>query len=502
MTIRVFCAHRSVDKPRVEVFARRLREDGIDAWLDRWEIGPGDDIVQAIQAGLDECEVGLVFLSSTLAPGGVWMGAEVSVLTYDRLEGRLGRVIPVLLDAGAPVPAFLRPLDKRRVDDYDAVRDAILGVRSKPPLGPGRSQGVVSTVVLGVIRGDDGALTVELVEGDTVSASATGLRFPSGVRGSLDRFLRTRVGRPHPAWTAAEWRLFEADLVEYGRHLGGVLFAGAVGEALADRLASMGQGESLDVVFEADDDLLLLPVEAARLATRGDTVLALEPRVRVRRRPVSPRRQPRPPLPHPLRILVAVAAPDQGGGPVLDLERELGAILDAVEKEAELGRAEVRVLETASLTELGRALERDAYHVVHLSGHGQPGVILLEDDDGVAVAVTARDLAGTLARSGRPVGLVVLAACATAAPAGPETAGMAAGLVAEGIDRVVAMQARVTDTGTPPSWRTACTGGSRAGRRSPSGRPWRKPARSWRGDDAKRGRGPVSCSQRSTPPRP
>ncbi|MGH8903846.1 MAG: CHAT domain-containing protein [Egibacteraceae bacterium] len=445
MSIRVFCSHRVVDKPRVELFARRLREDGIDAWLDKWEIRPGDDVVKAMEAGLDECEVGLVFLSSTPEPGGAWMRAEVSVLTSDRLEGRLGRLVPVLLDTDAPIPAFLRPLDRRRIDDYEAVRDAILGVVSKPPLGSGRSHGVVSTVVVRAARGDDGALTVELVEDATISASAAGLRLPGGVLGSLDRFLDARVGRPHPAWTAAQWRLFEADLVDYGRDLGAVLFAGAVGEALAARLAGMGQGESLNVVFEADDELLMLPVEAARLAARGDVVLALEPRVRVRRRPASLRRQPQPPLPHPLKILVAVAAPEQGGGAVLDLERELHTILAAVEEEAGLDRAEVRVLETASLTELGRALERDAYHVVHLAGHGAPGVVLLEDDDGAADPVTAGQLAGALARSGRPVPLVVLSACATAAPAATQTAGMAAGLVAEGVDRVVAMQARVTD---------------------------------------------------------
>jgi hypothetical protein len=238
--VRVFCAHRTVDKPRVEAFARRLRADGIDAWLDKWEIGPGYDIVKAIEAGLDACEVGLVFLSSTRVPGGVWMGAEVSALTYDRLEGRLGRAIPVLLDDDAPVPALLRPLDKRRAGDYDAVREAILGVTTKPPLGPGRSRGLVSTVVLRVARRDDGSLSAELVEGGEVRASAAGLRFPAGVWGGLDRLLRARVGRPHPAWTAADWRLFAADLVTYGRHLGAALFADAVGEALAARLAGMG----------------------------------------------------------------------------------------------------------------------------------------------------------------------------------------------------------------------------------------------------------------------
>jgi hypothetical protein len=77
-------------------------------------------------------------------------------------------------------------------------------------------------------------------------------------------------------------------------------------------------------------------------------------------------RQPKLALAGPLKILVAVAAPTHGlgVGAVLDSEQELHAILSAIEEEARLGRAEVRVLEIASLDRLGRALEREAYHVV------------------------------------------------------------------------------------------------------------------------------------------
>ena len=48
---KVFCSHRSVDKPAVDEFARKLRAQGIDAWLDTWEIRAGDDIVEKINAG-------------------------------------------------------------------------------------------------------------------------------------------------------------------------------------------------------------------------------------------------------------------------------------------------------------------------------------------------------------------------------------------------------------------------------------------------------------------
>ena len=59
----VFISHSSKDKPAVEQLARELRARGIDAWLDKWEIGPGDDIVASINAGLDAADAGIIVFS-------------------------------------------------------------------------------------------------------------------------------------------------------------------------------------------------------------------------------------------------------------------------------------------------------------------------------------------------------------------------------------------------------------------------------------------------------
>lgn len=76
---KVFCSHRNVDMPAVEAFARQLRERGIDAWLDVWEVQPGDDFVQRINDGLADYDAGLVFFSSEPWPG-KWFSAEVSAI--------------------------------------------------------------------------------------------------------------------------------------------------------------------------------------------------------------------------------------------------------------------------------------------------------------------------------------------------------------------------------------------------------------------------------------
>ncbi len=148
----------------------------------------------------------------------------------------------------------------------------------------------------------------------------------------------------------------------------------------------------------------------------------------------------------PLKILVAVGAPDEGKSDqaVLDLERELQGILDAVEAASRLGNAQVRFLEVGHPDEIERALIADEYHVLHLSGHGKPGAIALENEDGGEVDVTAEELAERLKRAGRSLPLVFLSSC-HGGTASSETVGMATGLVRAGIPLVLSMQTRVTD---------------------------------------------------------
>jgi len=45
----VFVSHASEDKDRfVTAFATKLRASGINAWLDKWEIQPGDSLVDKV----------------------------------------------------------------------------------------------------------------------------------------------------------------------------------------------------------------------------------------------------------------------------------------------------------------------------------------------------------------------------------------------------------------------------------------------------------------------
>jgi TIR domain len=49
MPFHVFLSHSSTDKPAVEELARRLAGEGIQAWLDKWNLIPGDPWQPAIE---------------------------------------------------------------------------------------------------------------------------------------------------------------------------------------------------------------------------------------------------------------------------------------------------------------------------------------------------------------------------------------------------------------------------------------------------------------------
>ena len=106
--MRVFVSHSSKDKPAVEALARALRERGIEARLDKWMIGPGDDIVAKINDGLEQASAGLIVFSAQSREN-QWVEAEVSYLPYAHIqEGKV--LIPVVVGEDSYVPALLRPL--------------------------------------------------------------------------------------------------------------------------------------------------------------------------------------------------------------------------------------------------------------------------------------------------------------------------------------------------------------------------------------------------------
>ncbi|MGH3821473.1 MAG: CHAT domain-containing protein [Pseudonocardiaceae bacterium] len=182
-----------------------------------------------------------------------------------------------------------------------------------------------------------------------------------------------------------------------------------------------------------------LPWEA--LPTPGtDRPLALHPLVTVYRRHEA---APVAAAPGPLRILIAISAPLSGGGQVLDYERELRNVHAAV-RGARQSRAQVRVVHFATTAEINAALRQEAVHVLHLSGHGAPGLLELEDENGDARPITADQLVEEAIPAGRMPPVIALAACHTDAAAAGDPS-FAARLIARGASVVIGTETAVTD---------------------------------------------------------
>jgi len=168
--------------------------------------------------------------------------------------------------------------------------------------------------------------------------------------------------------------------------------------------------------------------------------LALHPLVTVYRRHETP---PAPAAPGPLRILIAISAPLAGGGQVLDYERELRNVIAAV-RGARQSHARVRVVHFATTAEINAALLQEPVHVLHLTGHGAPGLLELEDEDGNARKVTADQFVTEAVPPGRMPPVIALAACHTDAAAAGDPS-FAARLIARGANVVIGTETAVTD---------------------------------------------------------
>jgi hypothetical protein len=132
----VFFSHSWQDKEQVRPLAVALRAQGADVWLDEWEIGAGDSLVQKINDGLTDCTVFLVAIS-TASVESKWVLEELSSAVVKRIE-QSAVLIPLRVD-DTPVPQIINHLLYVKLDPVDEAAKAILKpvfqVSDKPPVG-------------------------------------------------------------------------------------------------------------------------------------------------------------------------------------------------------------------------------------------------------------------------------------------------------------------------------------------------------------------------------
>jgi hypothetical protein len=147
--MKVFISHSSKDKEFVQRLAKDLRtRASIDAWLDQWEITPGDKIPTTIEKALAEAEV-LIFILSPDSLNSPWAEYERQAwLTMQIQEEKqakqaarpfMRRLIPILY-RDCQKPAFLQPIhhiamnDQDYEDGFKSLVSAIREEATKPPL--------------------------------------------------------------------------------------------------------------------------------------------------------------------------------------------------------------------------------------------------------------------------------------------------------------------------------------------------------------------------------
>ena len=143
---RVFISHASEDKERfVLPFARELRAEGVDAWVDQWEMLPGDSLVRKIfTEGLDKADAVVVVLSRVSITK-AWVTEELDAAVVKRVNDD-SKLIPIVLDnldVKTEVPASVRHLLLEFVPDQSEratvvrrVVRSVFGTVERPPLGP------------------------------------------------------------------------------------------------------------------------------------------------------------------------------------------------------------------------------------------------------------------------------------------------------------------------------------------------------------------------------
>lgn len=137
-------SHDSQDhKKWVLDFATRLRNNGVDATLDQWDLKPGDDLPHFMEHGLASADRVLMVCTekyvekANSGAGGV--GYEKMIVTADLLKTiDSNKVIPLIRQSGGhAVPTFLRSklfIDFSRPDQFEFSFDELIRTLHNSPL--------------------------------------------------------------------------------------------------------------------------------------------------------------------------------------------------------------------------------------------------------------------------------------------------------------------------------------------------------------------------------
>jgi tetratricopeptide (TPR) repeat protein len=173
-------------------------------------------------------------------------------------------------------------------------------------------------------------------------------------------------------------------------------------------------------------------------------------------------------VPPPLRVLVAIAGPEDQAE--IEIEREISVIQEALRDLQQSGQVWADYLEDVTLSDLERVLREEPYHVLHYIGQGRynpkqkRGYLCFENTVGGTDPVDAEQLIPLLTANRFPFRMVVLSVCQSAkiasADRSPKDAfdHVAMGLLQANIPAVLAMQSSILDESSIEMFQVLYTG--------------------------------------------
>ena len=388
----MFLSHGSPDKPWVRTLRDEIERLGLRPFFDEAVLEPGHNWVGTLGDAVRDSRA-LILVMSRESQSRPWVDHEW--MAYMAQHGpRSGRLIPVLIDP-VELPTFLKPVQSIDATDRDATRAAaklaaLVGRVDTLPEGDARRLYIGQDLVF-VMDREDGKV---------------GVTDPSGRRRVVDPpwagalgFTVARLGFNRMTREAVRDDASRAELTGHAATLGGLLFDlifDGEGRALLDHATRAGRPRPLVSLLSGDDVLLSLPWELLHRDGRflvRDGVVDLV-------RSVPGEVGAAALLPHPkspLSLVVNVSAPEGSG---LDHERESYRLTLALTDHCKLTPTELGTLD--DLVETVREARPTG---VHFSGHGSPGRLLFEDDEGGEAPVRVDDFVDRL-RAGLPDGVL------------------------------------------------------------------------------------------------
>jgi len=138
---KVFVSHAGEDKERFVIsFAEKLRANGVDAWVDKWEMLPGDSLIDKIfEEGIKNAQAMIIVLS-TYSVNKKWVREELNAGMVKKISG-VTKLIPVVID-DCEVPEALKSTVWETIKDlnnyeeeFQRVLASIFNTSLKPPIG-------------------------------------------------------------------------------------------------------------------------------------------------------------------------------------------------------------------------------------------------------------------------------------------------------------------------------------------------------------------------------